>query len=377
MPQLDGLRAIAVGLVLVQHYGRSNRWMDAIGPGGLGVALFFVLSGFLLTGILLDARPPPDAPLWPTLRVFYARRFVRILPLYYLVLAVTAALDVGPARRALGYNLAYLSNLYFACRGAWDGPISPLWSLSLEEQFYLAWPVAVLWLSRATISRSTAQGLARFTTFALALGLAGPLFRLVFLWSFGANPFALLLPFGYTDQLALGGALAALTRNPARGTAVRALDLAGLFVAGPLLFATMALPTPSAMSPAWVALWALRPTLVALLSLSLVLRASRSGRGPLASLLESRPLAHVGKVSYGVYLLHPYVHYAAYGLCAVPGLRWSRPLLDWLRADAWRWFPVGCATAVLAASVSYALFERPLSALKGRFAYPSPGREAR
>jgi len=75
-------------------------------------------------------------------------------------------------------------------------------------------------------------------------------------------------------------------------------------------------------------------------------------------------------ISYGVYLLHPYLHFAAFGLCMVRGLRWLRSTFEWLRADAWRWFPIACATAVLAATVSYRLFEEPLARVKGRFRYP-------
>lgn len=359
LAELDGLRALAVVLVLVQHFGARSAWMDAIGPGGLGVALFFVLSGFLLTGILLDHRPARDERLWPTLRVFYARRFLRILPLYYLVLLGTAALDIGPARRSVGYNLAYLSNVYFFRRGAWDGPISPLWSLAVEEQFYLLWPIVALWFAR--------RSLRSFARFALGLACAGPLFRLGFLSVFGPTPFALLLPFGYTDQLVWGAVLAACVRDE---RALRALRAVALALALPFVVATIVAPA-SVGSAWWLAQWALRPTAVALVSLLLVDRARLGFRWPIGPVLASRPLAHVGKVSYGVYLLHPYVHYAAFGLCVVPGLRWLRPAFEWLRADAWRWFPIACATAVLVASVSWALFERPVSNVKKRYRYPA------
>jgi peptidoglycan/LPS O-acetylase OafA/YrhL len=356
--ELDGLRAVAVLLVLVQHFGARSPVMDAIGPGGLGVALFFVLSGFLLTGILLDRRPSRDEPLWPALRVFYARRFLRILPLYYLVLATTALLDVGPARRALGYNLLYLSNVYFFLRGAWDGPISPLWSLAVEEQFYLLWPILVLALAR----RSTVL----FARVALLLGCAGPLFRLGFYGLFGPSPFALVLPLGYTDQLVWGGALAALVRD---ARARSALAVIALTVALPLLVAMIAV-APEPQSAWWFVQWALRPTAVALVALWLVDRARLGFRWPIGAALASRPLAHVGKVSYGIYLLHPYLHFAAFGLCLLPGLRWLRPTFEWLRADAWRWFPIACATAVLVATASYKLFEAPLARVKQRFRYP-------
>jgi peptidoglycan/LPS O-acetylase OafA/YrhL len=362
LPELDGLRALAVLLVLVQHFGPRSPWMDAVGPGGLGVALFFVLSGFLLTRILLAHTPAKDEPLWPTLRAFYARRFLRIWPLYFAVLSVTALFDVGPARRALPYNALYLSNVYFFLRRAWDGPISPLWSLAVEEQFYLVWPIVTLALAR----RSRAS----FTGFALALACAGPLFRLGNYRLFGASPFALLLPFGYTDQLVWGGVLAAVSDDR---RALAALRWLAAWVASPLLLATIVTPgvEPSGW---WLVHWSLRATAVALIALCLVDRARHGFSGPIGRVLASCPLTHVGRVSYGIYLLHPYLHFAAFGLCLLPGMGWLRPSFEWLRADGWRWFPIACATAVLAASASFTLFEAPVSRFKDRFRYPVTSR---
>jgi peptidoglycan/LPS O-acetylase OafA/YrhL len=113
-----------------------------ISLSALGVHLFFVLSGFLITGILLACRARArvdDRISLAPLGIFYVRRVLRIFPAYYALLAILFILDVPPVRRSLPWHAAYLSNVY-ACLGHPLGWISHFWSLSVEEQFYLAWP---------------------------------------------------------------------------------------------------------------------------------------------------------------------------------------------------------------------------------------------
>jgi peptidoglycan/LPS O-acetylase OafA/YrhL len=169
--ELDALRAFAVMLVVWSH--STNR---AIGLTGFeGVLLFFVISGFLITHILLEARGA--APPTTILRAFYLRRFLRIFPIYYVVLFLTALAGVPNVRDGLAWHAAYLSNWYYALGGPLDKAVH-LWSLAVEEQFYLLWPWCALLLSRAALRA--------------ALGLmivTGPMSRLV-LGCSGANSVA-------------------------------------------------------------------------------------------------------------------------------------------------------------------------------------------
>src|SRR5215475_11338787 len=112
MPQLDGLRAFAVGAVLIHHFFQPAR-IGGVDFALLGVWLFFVLSGFLITGILLRSRDQIDfngVHTGSVLRQFYLRRVLRIFPLYYLVLFVAAMLDLGDVRNTILWHLSYLSN---------------------------------------------------------------------------------------------------------------------------------------------------------------------------------------------------------------------------------------------------------------------------
>ena len=164
MPELDSLRGVAILLVLFFHGFDSPGivWSRLTVPGRLfftaclggwtGVYLFFVLSGFLITGILLDSKPKPQY-----YRRFYIRRALRILPAFYLLLLLLIVLPRTGwlAHRRVGWPFVALSFLYLAnvtnLFGV-PGQYGALWSLAVEEHFYLVWPAVVRRLSRRAIA---------------------------------------------------------------------------------------------------------------------------------------------------------------------------------------------------------------------------------
>jgi peptidoglycan/LPS O-acetylase OafA/YrhL len=352
-PQLDGLRAVAVFGVLCTHLLPSQPWVRRVGPGGLGVVLFFVLSGFLITGILLrlrDALAGGRVTRGRALSRFYLRRALRIFPLYYAVLAVTAIADIPPVRATFGWHALYLSNLYFARRGSWNGPVTPLWSLSVEEQFYLLWPLVVLFLPRRHFFRAL-----------LALIALGPLVRAGYLLA-GVDPFAIgLLPVGCADTLLLGALLALCWHEPARFDGVRLrVRRFGVAVALPAVALYLALGPVPAASPWFVLAAALQLALTGAAFFALIDAAARGLGGPLGAALASRPMRFLGQISYGIYLMHTVLQGAARGF----GDPWRA-----LYRDELAWFPVACATVVAVASATWVLFERPINSLKRRFPY--------
>src|SRR6266705_6713745 len=149
LPALDGLRAVAVGVVMVYHFG-----INAV-PGDLGVSAFFVLSGFLITWLLLKEHRATGSM---SLRQFYTRRVLRIFPAYYAFIALTYAGDhvrgqawpPGLAPSAL----VYLVNYFNALNGHPTTSIAHAWSLGIEEQFYLLWPMLLLVLLRGGTRRA-------------------------------------------------------------------------------------------------------------------------------------------------------------------------------------------------------------------------------
>ena len=136
MPQLDSLRAVAVAAVIVHHYIPGG-W----GPGAdIGVKLFFTLSGFLITGLLMRSRRAcidGRQTLRGAIGRFYTRRFLRIFPLYYLVIAIALVAGIPPTRDILGSLLSYTLNIHMARQGWYEANFAHFWSLAVEEQFYL------------------------------------------------------------------------------------------------------------------------------------------------------------------------------------------------------------------------------------------------
>jgi peptidoglycan/LPS O-acetylase OafA/YrhL len=195
MPQLDGIRALAVCAVLVQHFLGGNIGGRFLPFGSYGVRVFFVLSGFLITGILLRERGV-KASFHPAGH-FYARRFLRILPLYVMVLTVASAINVEGIRERLPWHAACLTNVYYALHGTFIGPEGAFWSLSVEEQFYLCWPWLMFFLPWE-----------KLPYFIVAVILVGPIFRLGAILA-GWNSVAVTtLTFACLDALGLGALLA-------------------------------------------------------------------------------------------------------------------------------------------------------------------------
>ena len=208
IPELDGIRAIAIWMVLLVHIitGFPNPqgalgflpWpvQVAIGHGWLGVDLFFMLSGFLITGILLDTRERPHY-----LRNFYARRFLRIMPLYFTVVLVWVLFYHHYGRYLLlssvfGANLAPLLHV-----GVPHGP-TVLWSLAVEEHFYFLWPAVVLLVDQK-----------KLLWLCLALFVGCPILRGLFALE-GMNPGTLIVLSCFRfDGLAMGAAIAIWARS--------------------------------------------------------------------------------------------------------------------------------------------------------------------
>src|SRR4029453_1573433 len=146
MPQLDALRFFAILGVIVTHdwYPDPLPWIFRdLDPGHVGVRLFFVLSGFLITGILLRCRRRAEEQEHRRsvlTRRFYARRFPRIYPLSYAVLAVNIFVGIEPTRLLWPWLVSYTTNIYISVHHQWIGPAGIFWTLAVEEQFYLLWP---------------------------------------------------------------------------------------------------------------------------------------------------------------------------------------------------------------------------------------------
>jgi peptidoglycan/LPS O-acetylase OafA/YrhL len=310
-PDLEGLRAVAVGLVLLYHAR-----VPGFRGGYVGVDVFFVLSGFLITGLLVRELQSTGRV---SLAAFYARRARRLLPAAALVLVVTAilsALILPPLRMPdvaadIAWSAAYASNIRFALQatdylaaGLAPSPVLHYWSLGVEEQFYLFWPLLVIIAAGAAFAaRDHRRGLRR-VAWALAIVFVTSLVLAVWLtgvqqpWAFFSLPTR-------AWELALGGLLAMPFATTVVGPALRPvvgwLGLALVIASGFVIDDTTPFPGTAALLPtlgcALVILGGLHPP------------SAREGArnaalvGP-GALLSLPPVRYIGRISYSLYLWH-------------------------------------------------------------------------
>lgn len=291
--QLDSLRGIAVSLVLVHHW---TDWSEGIhgGLGNIGVQLFFVLSGFLITRILLSMRDryvSGDTPIWTLLGSFHLSRIIRIWPVAFLTLGlVFAAGDRFETQADIGWHALFGSNVLFFIRGDFHSGLAHFWSLAVEQQYYLVWPFIVFLVPSVHLERTI-----------VILILLAPVSRLA-LFASGFSNFAQfnVLPFANLDSLGMGALIAVIGAKASRAAAGRSRLLwmaAGLAVVALIvlqLVATLGVGLPAN----------LEQTLYAVAFAGLIAAAHKGIPGIVGRVLSWRPLVCLGVVSYGVYVYH-------------------------------------------------------------------------
>ncbi len=335
-PGLDGLRCLSIVLVVAYHV--SGMHTHFLGRGYLGVSLFFAISGFLITSLLLRER---DSHGHISLARFYGRRSLRIFPLYYAVLAayvvLTLVFEKGSEKADFFANLpaflTYTSN--------WFVPLEPekriifyfAWSLATEEQFYLMWPgvmrVAHRW------------GAVFFMTGLLAISLWAP-------WAvqterLDGSLLSVRILASFAPPICMG-CLAAYALHSPRGFAWVYRGLGQRWVPV-LMMALVLLAVETPGTPYW---------LTSLLMTGLVVSSCIRTDHLLMPVLTLRPLRYVGMISYGIYLMHMIALNLARR--AVPGQGFAL------------YFPLTMALSVLMAGLSYRYFESRFLRLKERLA---------
>jgi peptidoglycan/LPS O-acetylase OafA/YrhL len=344
-PALDGLRGVAILMVIATHANIVSGW-----AGDVGVDIFFVLSGFLITSLLIEE--------WDRfgsigLKGFYARRALRLLPALMVMLAVVVIWHyltnsrVAP-RTALDGLIAlfYSSNWMFAL-----GLRQPVhvfahtWTLSIEEQFYLWWPIVLILLLRRTGTRASLLHWVAFGMFILAVErvvLFAGMPRGAYNWlSYATDARA--------DTLLMGCAAAILLSSkliPRGGKIRAALKYSAWFICIPGL---ILIGIPAGLSAGFCAIGLHVAT--ALFAVLILVEVVISDAGMLAWLLSRRWLVYIGKISYGLYL-------------------WHYPIFGEVQARKWpRWYELSIelGLTVFATMVSFYLIERSALKLKTRF----------
>jgi peptidoglycan/LPS O-acetylase OafA/YrhL len=364
IPGLDGLRAIAFLLVFGLH-------TDYLQIGWVGVQFFFVLSGFLITGILLDMKkslPPKEY-----FSKFYGRRFLRIFPLYYFYLLLMVGLTIWLISVAYrpNYMKIFLDQVWYAVLYVYDfffGTnafrhsyfLDHFWSLSVEEQFYIFWPLLILLVPEKSLKK-------------LFLGfiVLGPVFRIAFYFihrsgafRFLADPVSLAvypLPFSHIDAFAFGAYISRYSIPKAKGQFFLLLGIlpligyASQYIATGKIGAISAFGYPLLLPRAYQFIWAysLLNYFFAVIIYAVV------KHGMFVRFLDWKVMRYLGKISYGLYVYHyPVIWFSA-------RIR-DVFVIDEPVAKLWTAL-IAILVTVGIASASYYLLEKPLLNLKERF----------
>lgn len=326
-----------------------SRFIWLTGIGRTGVELFFVLSGFLITGILLDSNGRADF-----YRRFYVRRALRILPAYFGLLVILASLSHGPWLAArVGWRFVLLSLFYLSNVTPLFGvPVQypPLWSLAVEEHFYAIWPVVVRRLR-----------LSGFAICAAGTCLLVPVIRAISISRYGMAKVN-FYTWCNADALALGALLAIIARDT-RATRARLWSLVAMTVCTALLILLFGYPFGIALGTTTVG-FSLRIVVLDLLFAALILVFLLVGTTSWKALVNRPVLQFLGRISYGLYLFHLLVFqlYDAFTARFVPAIvahdgSFSTILLRFL---------VASGASIAFAYLSRRYFEEPFLALKDR-----------
>jgi peptidoglycan/LPS O-acetylase OafA/YrhL len=350
--QLDSIRAIAVLLVIIWHWVPRTYIISKLHTGGLGVDIFFVLSGFLISQILFDNRNKAESlngPKTNVLKNFYIRRILRIFPIYYLcILAIVLLnhrLGLAAGRKELLADITYTNNFYIYLNKAWTVASPHFWSLAVEEQFYLVWPLLMLFFPKKYLPAVIASF--------LLIGITSQLM-------ISDYEFGYVITSTCLDCFGMGALLAFfLIYKPEQLTkfhkGLGILAIIGLFVLALDWIYNLAI-TFGRFIHAILSVW--------IISYILIYKDKKTA---LIRILSNKLLTNIGRVSYGIYLYHVLYMLIGYKF-------WGGHIFPYLTVIpsqylAWIFLLVNFWILFFLAWLSWKLFEKPILSLKNRFQY--------
>jgi len=367
MPQLDSVRALAVLLVIFSHWLPVDSFWHFKLAGIVGVTVFFVLSGYLITRILINSRDKFEKKcknnskaksVFSLFKIFYIRRFLRIVPVYYLVLFVLFFLFFIPefsyVREHLFYYLTYTSNFLYFFSESWQGYVSHFWTLAVEEQFYLIWPLVILLVPRKHLLKTM-----------ILFVFIGIVFRYI-LANFYLDPsfdltFMMTLMPSCFDAFAIGAILAFLQKKKVKYLNFSLLFLSILSVLFIYLFTygnEISIGNSFLSKPMFSFMYYFENYsqlhfiynrfLISIVSAFIILKTSENIKGILGFILNLKALQYLGKISYGIYIYHNFIR---------------------VFLDTEKYFFLSFIIVILVSSLSWYLFEKPINNLKKRFEY--------
>jgi peptidoglycan/LPS O-acetylase OafA/YrhL len=345
--QMDGLRFLAVTGVLILHFVYiKNEYLKRI-PCGYGVNLFFVISGYFITKILIQNKIAVQTGISTTkkaLTTFYLRRVLRIFPIYYITICFLYLINFQNTREVFAWLVSYSVNIYLCLDKPYIGSFNHLWSLGVEEQFYLLWPFLIFIISEKNI---------KYLIYGSILSAVA--FKIIYFIFWGSGGALNAFTLSCADALGLGALIAFWSIYK-----VETLNKINRnrFVI-PCTFLLFALVTiyPGS-SKEIVSVFA--NSLFAVFAFTVVAKASQGKfSGIIKRVLENKIILHLGKISYGIYLYHyfmPDFYNFVAGIFPQTGFESVKTLFYF-------------ASALIFAELSWIIIERPLLHLKHYFKY--------
>jgi peptidoglycan/LPS O-acetylase OafA/YrhL len=336
IPTFDGLRAVAIFGVLVEHFCPSTV-LRGFGPGGVGVTLFFVLSGYLITRILILYRG-----LSPTKSAsrFYCRRFIRLSPPFYLAIFVAYMLNIFSMQNYWWIHGLYLTNFLIGFSGHWTGSADHFWTLCTEEQFYLIWFVVVVLLP---------------PRFLLAAIFSACLITLLFrsyIYYFNLSQLSNTLLPGNIASLAIGGLLVEVQTNKRLDWVYSIVNDRRWLAATTVLFLAVSVSMRYVDLPQAI----FYPFVASTFCACLISIAASKQTPPWLGWLGWDPIRHIGKISYGIYVYHMFL----------PLILVRIPSTHWVADGGWTTFAFLMILSVIVAHLSWAYIESPILRYKDR-----------
>jgi peptidoglycan/LPS O-acetylase OafA/YrhL len=350
--EFDSLRALSVLSVMFSHYFGQFKFSGLFGFAG--VTFFFVLSGYLITQILLKEKESVKidlrnntSKLGSVLKVFYLRRSLRIFPIYYLTLMILVLLNIDSARSYFLYHFFYASNFLYSFAIYYDH-LSHFWSLAVEEQFYLVWPLLILLLP---------FGVNQIRFFWLLI-VASVLFKFCMVYFISIDSLAVHYMMPSCIESFAFGALALLIGKKRILPNLLIRLLAGSFG---LFLLLQILPVISSSPFIKLISTVLSRTFFSFSSaIILVLVIKNNHKGFFYKMLNNRVLLLLGKISYGIYIYHMFV----------PGLLgYLQTNLGFDLRGTGLHMPLNFLVTFLIAYTSFVLIETPINNLKKKFRY--------
>lgn len=358
--QLDGLRFIAVTLVMIDHWlGQTN----VLPLGYFGVNLFFVLSGFLITRILINSKQR-DTELGRghghSLKVFFIRRNLRIWPVYYLTILILALVRFQGVRLSFWWLITYTTNIWIVIHQNWLGAIDHLWSLAVEEQYYVFFPFLLLFTPERYFLKML------WSLIAISFLLRVALFMTDAPWmaQFVLMPTCL-------DAFGVGGLLSWLIIY--RRDLFDRLFSSNTLLLGSLVVYVVHLYFLITVEPARNVFTDVTDRLVTSVFCAAIIGRAVLGFGqPIKWLLENEVAKYLGQISYGLYLFHNIVfnyYHTQPTYITMRVWRKASSILPFLQTTSVFQLLYFFTLTVALAALSWHLVEKPINSLKDKFSY--------